>query len=101
VSEGSEHATLTPSRWTQRIVSTVSTCVLVGCVAWLSEHADGRISAVLDGQPLTELSLAGGRVQHTAALLIETVATYSSDHTPLVLFGLGALALVGCMTRTT
>jgi hypothetical protein len=87
-------------RWMQRIVSGTSTCVLVGCVAVLSEKADGRVSAAFAGDPLTQLSLVGMRAQGFAAHLIDIAATYSGDHTFLVMFGLGALGLVGLMVRT-
>ena len=89
------------NRWTERIISTASTCILVGCVAVLSGRADGDdMSAVLSGASLTELSLAGVRAQKVAGLVTNTITSYSAEHMPLVLFGLGAMALVGFMTRT-
>jgi hypothetical protein len=74
--------------------------VLVGCVAVLTEKADGRVSAAFAGDPLAHLSLAGMRAQSFAAHLMDVAATYSGDNTFLVVFGLGALGLVGLMVRT-
>lgn len=87
-------------RLIEAIVSTASACTVVGVTVTFDDQVRGRISDFFSGDPLQGLSLAGAYTQRIARVATETATTYSTDHTPLVFFTVGAIVLVVLMFRT-
>lgn len=84
----------------ERLIGAGSVCVLVAGIAALSDEVNLAVWGVIKGEPLVELSLGGWRLARIASMVTETLSSYAGDHTSLVLYGLGALVLVGLMLRT-
>ena len=77
-----------------------SGCTLVGAIAALDERVRGRLASMLTGDALTELTMAGPRLQRLVRTTAEAAGYHGAEHAPLVLFALVALVLVGLMLRT-
>jgi hypothetical protein len=88
------------NRLIETVVSTASAFTVVGVVATIDQQVRDRMSDLFTGQPLLELSLAGAYTHRVARVVTETATSYSTEHTPLVFFSVGALVLVVLMFRT-
>jgi len=88
------------NRLIETLVSTASACTVVGGLATFDQQVRDGVLGLFTGQPLLELSLAGAYTQRMARIATETATSYSTEHTPLVFFTVGALVLVALMFRT-
>jgi len=88
------------NRFAERILVVGSGCALVGTVAALNDSVRGRLVSVLTGDALTELTMAGARLQRVVRTITEAVGYHGTEHASLALFALAALVLLVLMLRT-
>jgi hypothetical protein len=84
----------------EKLMSAAGACVLVAGMAAVSEDVRAFVTNPFDGDPSTQLSLAGSGALRIANVMPDTLAFYAADHMALVFFGLGAIVLLGLMMRT-
>src|SRR6476469_10728298 len=78
------------NRMAERIMVFGGGCVIVGGMAAVDETVRNRVTSVLTGGGISELSVAGASLHHTLLSTFDTIGYHGSTHAPLTFFAVAA-----------